>query len=328
MTHNQEHSRSSSLPDPMGGESRQYQYVFGPLSSSRLGASLGVNTIPLKTCNLSCVYCQLGRTNRLTMSRRDFYDPSDILAEMSDAVGRFRDSIDVITFAGEGEPTLCRSLGRLIRHAKLMSTVPVAVITNGSLFWRPDVRNDCRAADIVIPSLDAADVRSFKTLNRPHRRLHHDRMIEGLAEFRRSFHGDLRVEIMLVSGVNDGEGALLALREGIRHIRPDLVYLNVPMRPPAEAYVQSPRTDRIRRAWELLRDICPVEQGFGVGPRVWAKLDSHALRRLARSHPVTTERAQQMGATRIDTQTLIEGGGVSRLSFARQDFLGAKREDD
>ena len=298
-----------------------YQYVFGPLPSSRLGISLGINTIPLKTCNLSCVYCQLGRTSRLTMSRRDFFDPYDILDEMSDGIGTFQQKIDAVTFAGEGEPTLCRSLGRLIRHAKLMTRVPIVVITNGTLFWRPDVRNDVRAADIVIPSLDAADLRTFKALNRPHRRLHHDRMIEGLADFRRSFRGELRVEIMLVSGVNDSEFALQALREGVRHIQPDLIYLNIPLRPAAETGVSGSRTERIQRAWQLLRDICPVEQGFGSGTRIRAGMDAAGLRRLARSHPLTAKRAMEMGMSRDELDRLAGDGVLRRVRQGGDVFL-------
>jgi|SaaInl7_135m_RNA_FD_contig_121_120692_length_3373_multi_3_in_0_out_0_2 wyosine [tRNA(Phe)-imidazoG37] synthetase (radical SAM superfamily) len=304
-----------------------YKFVFGPLPSSRLGVSLGVNTIPLKTCNLSCVYCQLGRTDRLTDSRKDYFDPLEILEEMSNALASNQQVIDAVTFAGEGEPTLCRSLGKLIRHAKLMTRVPIAVITNGTLFCRPDVRNDVRAADIVIPSLDAADVRTFKALNRPHRRLHHDRMIEGLADFRRSFQGELRIEIMLVAGINDSESALQALREAVRHIRPDMVYLNIPLRPPAEADVVGPRTERLRRAWQLLRDICPVEQGFGSGKRIRADMDVESLRRLARSHPLTSERAIEMGVSEADLDLLADRGALGKMRQGKDVFLTDRSEE-
>ncbi len=300
-----------------------YRHVFGPLSSSRLGVSLGVNTIPLKTCNLSCVYCQLGRTNRMTNTRRDAVDPDEILTEMRHAIGRYRDTMDTVTFAGEGEPTLCLSLGRLIRQAKQMTDLPVAVITNGTLFWQPDVRDDVLEADVVIPSLDAADVHTFQKLNRPHRRLHHDRIIDGLAAFRQMFSGDMRIEVMLIAGVNDTDAALMALREGIRHIQPDSVYLNLPFRPAAESDVRGPRTDRIQRAWEMLEDICPVEQGFGTGRKFRVAMDADAVRRLARSHPISVEQAKAAlgGAVNNRIETLMDDGEIVEVKKGNASYL-------
>ena len=133
-----------------------FRYVYGPVPSRRLGRSLGVNPIPFKTCNYSCAYCQLGRTSHLTNTRKDFYPADDILSEVREAMSQHEVDTDVVTFVGEGEPTLCRSLGYLIRETKKLTQKPVAVITNGSLLYRDDVRQELAPADVVMPSLDVA----------------------------------------------------------------------------------------------------------------------------------------------------------------------------
>jgi wyosine [tRNA(Phe)-imidazoG37] synthetase (radical SAM superfamily) len=117
------------------------RYVYGPVPSRRLGQSLGVDPIPFKTCNYNCVYCQLGRTTPLTNGRKDFFPREGILAQVQDALERHDSGeIDYVTFVGQGEPTLCASLGWLIRQAKALTDVPVAVLTNGALLFQPEVR--------------------------------------------------------------------------------------------------------------------------------------------------------------------------------------------
>ena len=143
-------------------------YVYGPVPSRRLGQSLGVDPIPFKTCNYNCVYCQLGRTTPLTNERRDFFPPETILAQVQDALERHQPSeVDYVTFVGQGEPTLCASLGWLIRHVKALTDIPVAVLTNGALLFQPEVREELAAADLVMPTLDAADQKTFRKINRP-----------------------------------------------------------------------------------------------------------------------------------------------------------------
>ncbi|MBN2466333.1 radical SAM protein [candidate division WOR-3 bacterium] len=214
-------------------------FVYGPVPSRRLGLSLGINVIPFKTCTLDCVYCQCGGTTRKTLGRRSFFPANDIIAAVRTAVRQWstakrHSSISYLTFAGEGEPTLNRDLGRIIRRLKQEFSIPVAVITNSTLLTDPQVRRDLYAADLVVPSLDAADQRTFARVNRCHRDLRVRDIIEGLKLFRLRYRGKLWLETMLVRGINDSVEQVVALRRAAWEIKPDRVQLNTVVRPPAE----------------------------------------------------------------------------------------------
>ena len=223
--------------------------VYGPVPSRRLGLSLGVDIVPLKTCTFNCVYCQLGQTPRPAGRRRRYFPETEILAQVRKAIERNR-QIDHITFSGSGEPTLNSAIGALIRKIKTMTDIPVAVLTNGSLLTRRPVRRALAAADVVIPSLDAARDSSFRRVNRPHPSLKIEPVIRGLEAFRRQFKGLVWLEVMLVKGVNDSPADIQALKKAIARIRPDRVQLNTVIRPPAERWARplSPRAlETIRR---------------------------------------------------------------------------------
>ena len=209
------------------------RFVYGPVASRRLGFSLGVDIIPFKTCTLDCVYCQLGSTGRSTVRRRSWYPPEAILAQIKEAIDSGQ-RIDVITFSGSGEPTLSRDLGFLIRSIKKMTGIPVAVLTNGTLLGRRDVRRDLAAADVVGPSLDAVPAALFRRVNRPHASLDNRKVIDGLVRFRDEFAGEIRLEVMLVKGVNDSPAAIEAIKRAVVRIRPDRIELNTVVRPPAD----------------------------------------------------------------------------------------------
>ncbi len=210
-----------------------HRYVYGPVASRRLGLSLGVDIIPFKTCSLDCIYCQLGSAGK-TMTRRGRWFPSgEILVQIKAAVDSGQ-RIDVITFSGSGEPTLSRDIGPLIRAIKRMTRIPVVVLTNGTLLTRKDVRRDLAAADIVVPSLDAVTAAAFKRVNRPHASLDNRKIIDGLVRFREEFPGELRLEVMIVKGVNDSPADIRALKAAVGRIRPDRIELNTVVRPPAD----------------------------------------------------------------------------------------------
>jgi wyosine [tRNA(Phe)-imidazoG37] synthetase (radical SAM superfamily) len=233
--------------------------VFGPVPSRRLGQSLGIDTIPLKTCNWNCVYCQLGRTVPLTNARRGYIPPEVILAEVRAALAAHRPGeIDWITFVGSGEPTLHADIGLLIRQVKALTDLPVAVITNGALLYLQEVRQELLAADAVLPSLDAGEARLYRKINRPHPETTFDRLLLGLIDFRKVYRGKLWVEVMLVQGLNDGERELHAIAEALARIQPDAVHINLPTRPPAEAWVLPPDEEGLMRATAILGDIAEV----------------------------------------------------------------------
>ncbi|RLI77468.1 radical SAM protein [Archaeoglobales archaeon] len=228
------------------------KYVYGVVPSRRLGKSLGVNVIPRKTCSYSCVYCQLGRTTNKTIKRRSYFPKEEILDEL---MVKSKENFDYITFAGEGEPTLCKDLGWLIEKSKELGKV--AVITNSSLLFDEDVRNDLAECDVVIPSLDAADQKTFLKVNRPVK-LSIDRVIEGIIEFGEIFKGELNVEVMLVKGYNDSYEVLNRIKKALAKIKPDKVYLMTFTRPPAEK-VEPVDNRGLFLAYSIIGDVADVE---------------------------------------------------------------------
>jgi wyosine [tRNA(Phe)-imidazoG37] synthetase (radical SAM superfamily) len=228
-------------------------FVFGPLPSRRLGQSLGVDPLPLKTCNWNCTYCQLGRTVPLSHERREFFPREAILREVREVLaGHEPGAIDWITLVGSGETTLHSGLGWLVRQIKTLTTIPVAVITNGSLLHLPEVRRDLLDADAVLSSLDAGNAQLYRKVNRPWPDLTFELLLQGLTDFRREFPGRLWIEVMLMKGINDGEEALLEIARILAGIQPDQVHISLPSRPPAEPEVALPDEEAIRRAEAIL----------------------------------------------------------------------------
>ena len=237
------------------------KYVFGPVPSGRLGRSLGIDPVPLKTCNFSCVYCQLGRTRKPVCQRQELIDADMIAREIREAVDRHGPSdVDWVTFVGSGETTLHSKLGILIETARSSTDLPIAVISNGSLFHRPDVREELLLANAVLPSLDAGTDLLYRRINRPHRLFPFTQHVEGLIEFRQVFDGKLWLEVMLIDGVNDTTSALTALAAAIERIEPDEVHLTLPTRPPAEPWVQPPDREGLERTLLILGSVAKVVQ--------------------------------------------------------------------
>lgn len=235
------------------------QYLFGPVPSRRLGQSLGIDTIPLKTCNWNCVYCQLGRTRPVTNERREYIPPADILAEVRQALAQHAPGeIDWVTFVGSGEPTLHSGIGALIRAVKEMTPLPVAVITNGALLYQPAVRRELTAADAVLPTVDVGTADLYRRLNRPHPETTFTRLIAGLIAFRAIYHGQLWPEVMLVRGLNDSAAALQAIAEVLRRIEPDEIHISLPTRPPVETWVEPADAEGILRAQAILGNVARV----------------------------------------------------------------------
>jgi len=232
--------------------------VFGPKHSRRLGRSLAVDVIHLKTCPLDCVYCELGRTDRLTVERREYVKADAVLEELRTVLRKQHDGIDHITLSASGEPTLNSKLGEIISEIKKMTTIPVAVLTNGVLLFREDVRKDLLQADVVLPSLDAASDQVFERINRPHGRLDIEEIIEGLVAFRKEFTGQIWLEILLVKGINDLTEELSLLKTVTEWIRPDIIHLNTVVRPPAEGWARRVEVEDLRRIRRYFGPSCRV----------------------------------------------------------------------
>ena len=209
---------------------RSQQHVFGPVPSRRLGRSLGVDLVPFKTCSYDCIYCQLGRTTCRTVNRQEWVPMDVVLDELK---LKLASRPDYITLSGSGEPTLHSRLGELIEHIQAMTAVPVAVLTNASLLWQKEVREEVALADVVLPSLDAPDPERFAFINRPHPEITFDRLLDGLEMFRRECAGKYWLEVMLLDGYTTLPPQVRQLAEYVRRIRPDKVQLNTAVRPPA-----------------------------------------------------------------------------------------------
>lgn len=223
----------------------KYKHIFGPVASRRLGRSLGIDLIPFKTCSLDCVYCECGRTTVKTIERKDYFPVEEVLGELKDWKDKGGEA-DIVTLAGSGEPTLYKSLTEIIKGAKEITGLSLCLITNGTLFYLEEVREAALLADVVMPSLDAADEKTFKKLNRPAPDLPFADYLDGLKTFCEEYRGKGRVdlEVFLVPGINDNEDQMTALSLLSRSLKVNCVQLNTAVRPPAEKEVLPiPRED-------------------------------------------------------------------------------------
>jgi wyosine [tRNA(Phe)-imidazoG37] synthetase (radical SAM superfamily) len=208
-----------------------YKFLFGPVPSRRLGMSLGVDLVPRKICSLDCVYCEVGKTTKLTTERKEYIKYAKIIQELTHYFENNPDP-DYITFSGSGEPTLNISIGKILQFIKQNKpNVPVAVLTNGTLFYEKNVRQAILNADVVLPSLDAGTENVFKKINRPAKDLKFKKYIMGLIEFRKEYKGKIWLEIFILPNYNDTETELSEIKNLILRIKPDLVQLNTLDRP-------------------------------------------------------------------------------------------------
>ncbi len=230
--------------------------TFGPVPSRRLGQSLGINNIPPKICTYSCIYCQLGRTRKMQVDRQKFYDPKDIFRQVQEKIkkaAREGDRIDYLTFVPDGEPTLDIQLGKEIELLRNLG-IKIAVITNASLLWRKDVRQHLYAADWISFKVDAVEEDLWRTIDRPHRSLSLQDILNGIRAFAASFKGELTTETMLVDGVNDSENHLRKIARFLEEIQPSTAYLAIPTRPPAEKNVHSPNEGTLIAAYRIFSE--------------------------------------------------------------------------
>jgi wyosine [tRNA(Phe)-imidazoG37] synthetase (radical SAM superfamily) len=232
--------------------------IFGPVPSRRLGLSLGIDVIPSKTCSFDCVYCECGATTDKTCERREFFPVGEILDELETHLSRTADRPDVVTLSGSGEPTLYRPLGELIEGIRRIAALPVAVITNSSLLWMDEVRDELSKADIVLPSLDAAEESAFRRINRPHALCTLPLVIEGLERFLDAYRGTVLFEILLVEGHNTDRPNLEALRSALSRMRAGKIQLNTAVRPGTERHIEPLDNESMERIRAFFGPACEV----------------------------------------------------------------------
>jgi len=264
-------------------------YIYGPVPSRRLGLSLGVDIIPFKVCSLDCVYCQLGPTTKKTTESKDYFPEQEIISQIKKRI-ETSSRIDYITFSGSGEPTLNSKIGTLIKKIKKITDIPVAVLTNSTLLTKKNVRASLKQADLVVPSLDAANQDVFEKINRPHASLKIEDIIEGLKQFRKEFKGDLWLEIILVKGMNDSEAHVKALKKAIHEIKPDVVQLNTVIRPPSEKSAKPLSKKEMEKIRDFIGSHCEIVAHFnrkGLTPEEENLKD--IILDMIRRRPVTVE---------------------------------------
>ena len=237
------------------------KYLYGPVPSRRLGLSCGIDIVPLKVCTLNCIYCQLGKTTQTTIERKEYMPIDPVLAELKESLSEGLEA-DYITLAGSGEPTLNSRLGELIDGIKKLTDIPVAILTNGTLLYRDDVRADCSKADVVMPSLDAGDEKTFQKINRPDGIIDIEKLISGLCSFRKEFSGQIWLEVFFIEGVNTDAEHIAKIKKAIEMINPDKVHLNTAVRPTADPNITRLSAEKLLEIADRLGPKCEVVADF------------------------------------------------------------------
>jgi wyosine [tRNA(Phe)-imidazoG37] synthetase (radical SAM superfamily) len=269
----------------------EVSYIFGPVPSRRLGLSLGVDIIPFKSCTQDCIYCQLGQAaNPTTTKRGSFVSIDEVMKELE---AKLEDGVkaDYITLSGSGEPTLNKDIGKFIARIKEITDIPVAIITNGTLLHRSDVCKDIMEADLVVPSLDATDDKSFGKINRPHSDISFGKLVDGLIDFRKEYKGKLWLEIFLVEGLNTSDEQIEKLKSFVDRIGPDRVQLNTAVRPTAVKGLKPALLETMQKAVDKIGGIAEVIADFDKITERLEKLDrgSEQILETLKRRPCTLE---------------------------------------
>jgi len=306
--------------------------VYGPVPSRRLGRSLGINNVPPKICSYSCVYCQLGETVRMEVDPRSFYTITKIAEKVRTKLEQARgkgEPVDYLTFVPNGEPILDANLGEEISALKEMK-IRIAVITNGSLLWREDVRQNLRKADWVSLKVDTVSEDTWHKVNRPHGSLGLERILQGMIEFARIFKGELAAETMLIRGVNDDLGEIKKIAEFLSELKPARSYIAIPTRPPAEQV--EPVTEQTINAayWIFAKRLPAVEYLIGYEGNAFASTGNAIddLLSITAVHPMREEAvAEFLVNARTDWETiqeLIDNGSLVDLEYQGKKFYVRK----
>jgi wyosine [tRNA(Phe)-imidazoG37] synthetase (radical SAM superfamily) len=283
---------------------RGYKYLYGPVPSRRLGRSLGIDLVPHKVCTYDCIYCQIGRTTDKTPVRKEYAPVKEILEEVSSFLKEGTSSVDHLSLSGSGEPTLHSQIRSVIEGIKGLTSIPIAVITNGSLLYDEKVRQDLLRADIVLPSLDAVSAEVFMKINRPHPGFSVEKVIEGLVEFRKAFKGQIWLEVLFCKGVNDSKEELIKMKKAVGRIQPDRIHLNTVVRPPSEKWA-APLNQK---------EMEEIQAFFGKTASIISEFDRHP--------PTVSERDMKQEILKIlkrrplSASDLSKGMGISKKELA------------
>jgi len=304
--------------------------VYGPVPSRRLGRSLGINHIPPKICSYARVYCQLGNTLKLWTTREAFYTPEVIVAAVAKAIDtaqKRKESIDYLAFVPDGEPTLDMNLGQTMHRLKEFQ-IPIAVITNGSLIDDTQVREELLEADWVSLKVDSVDKTPWQKTDRPHGKLKLKTILEGMLKFRRIFTGQLVTETMLIHQYNDSPDQAGRTVRFLRELQPDIAYLSIPTRPPAEAAIEAAYPEAVKRYWQVFsKYLKRVEVLAGYVGNTFAATGNaeEDILSFTSVHPMRREAINELLAKTSQSwdivDKLLESGAIVELSYGGHSYF-------
>lgn len=234
----------------------KYQYVFGPIFSKRLGFSLGIDLLGKKICSFNCVYCEISKTEILTLNPKNYVSIEKVFFEL-DYFFLFNPKIrlDCITLSGKGEPTLHIHIEEVIKYLHINYSYPVCILTNSSLLPISSIRKRILSADIIMPSLNAVSKKAYRKINLHHSSICVEEIIKGLFLLREEFSGYFCLEILFVKGINDHDKEIELLKGVVKKLQPDDVYINTIYRPPAFSRFEKIDTTFLEKLFKEFKDL-------------------------------------------------------------------------
>jgi len=297
-----------------------YRYLFGPVPSRRFGRSLGVDLSPYKTCSLDCVFCQLGRTTEKTLTRREYVPTDEVLAELGEWLKR-GGRADYITLSGSGEPTLHSRFGEVLESIRSKSTIPAALLTNGTMLNLKEVRDAASLANVVKVSLSVWDQASYTWVNRPHPQLLFDHLIEGQKAFRAQFKGQLWMEVFLVWGINSIPDDVRKVAALLKEIDPDRIHLNTVVRPPSEDFASAISTKRMEELTPLFQPKAEVIAEFRARHADHTHANQETIFSMLQRRPCTADQIADIFGMHLNEVSKYLG------RLMRTDQIRAERKD-
>jgi wyosine [tRNA(Phe)-imidazoG37] synthetase (radical SAM superfamily) len=303
--------------------------IFGPIPSRRLGRSLGINNIPPKACSYYCTYCQVGPTEETEIALSHFYGADYLVKLVNERVAQLREqgeTIDHLSFVPDGEPTLDADLSETIDKLRPLG-IKIAIITNGSLIWREDVRETLKKADWVSLKIDTVDEKIWQRINIPHRSLKLTNILEGMMTFAKEYRGTLITETMLVKDRNVSEKAAIGYADFIHRLKPEKAYFLIPTRPPAISSIHPPNEEEINQVYQIVsRKVPNVEYLTGYEGNAFASSGDAAedLLSITAVHPMREEAVRELleknQADWLIVENLLNEGKIMKTEYEGQRF--------
>lgn len=307
--------------------------IFGPVPSRRLGQSLGINIIPPKICSFSCVYCQLGRTEKMRIKREEFYKVDQVVKKVKKSLNKLRkkdEKVDYLTFVADGEPTLDINLGKTAAELNKLG-VKTAIITNGSLMADKNLQREMLNFDWVSLKCDAVSTDIWKKVDRPHAGLDLEEIHKGYREFAKNFKGTFTTETMLVKGINDSLEELNKIALFVSELDTDISYVAIPTRPPAEKDVEGPDIERVNAAVQIFKEKgINTEYLIGYEGNQFSSTGNirEDLLNITSVHPLKEEAVEELikkcGADWVDVEKLIDENKIVKTEFSGENYFVRK----